>query len=66
MITKEYIQIATETYADNVVVILYSAMLNKQVWVLVPIRQYWFEMKEQVLACPTISLFQSLNKKYRF
>lgn len=66
MIMKEYIQIATETFADDAQVILYSATLKKKMWLLVPIRQYWFEMKEQVFACLTISLFQLLNKNYRF
>lgn len=38
---------AIETHADDAV-ILYSAMLKEQMWLLVPIRWYWIEMKEQV------------------
>lgn len=50
MIMKEYIGMAIETYADDAEVILYSAMLKKQMWLLEPIRLYWSEMKAQGLA----------------
>lgn len=47
-------------------VILYSAMLQNQMWLLVPIWQYQFERRQQVLACLMIPLLSCWIKKYRF